>query len=49
MATSGGKFDTYVGTTYANPMSGATFQAMEQRDTNWTAANGLGSVLTLTD
>lgn len=47
VATSGGKFYAYDGTTDATAMAGVTFQAIEQSNTTWVAANGLGAAVTL--
>lgn len=49
VATSNGLFYAYDGTTDATPMSGVTFQAFEQGDSSWTAANGSGAAVSLTD
>lgn len=47
VATSNGKFYAYDGTTDATAMSGITFQAFEQGNSSWTAANGSGAALSL--
>ena len=48
VATSGGKFYAYDGTTDATAMAGVTFQAGEGGTTStWVAANGLGAALSL--
>lgn len=52
VATSGGRFYAYDGTTDATPMSGVTFRAFEANGSitpAWVAANGLGAALTLQD
>lgn len=49
VATSAGKFYAYDGTTDATGMSGVTVQAIQQSNTSWTAANGLGSAVSLAD
>lgn len=48
VATSGGKFYFYDGTTDANPMSGVTAKAFEiANGSTWTSANGSGAALNL--
>lgn len=47
VATSAGKFYAFDGTTDATAMVGVTFQAIEQSNTTWVAANGLGSAVSL--
>ena len=47
VATSGGKFYFYDGTTDATAMVGVTVQAIEQSNTAFTAANGSGAAVTL--
>lgn len=49
VATSGASFYAYDGTTTTNAPTGVTFVAFESGDTNWTAAEGSGSALSLTD
>jgi len=49
VATSAGKFYAYDGTTDATGMVGVTVQAIQQSNTTWVAANGLGSAVSLAD
>jgi len=49
VATSGGKFYAYDGSTDATPIGGIDFRAFEQGDSSWTAANGLGAALVLSN
>jgi hypothetical protein len=47
VATSAGKFYAYDGTTDTTAMVGVTFQAIEQANTTWVAANGSGAAVNL--
>jgi hypothetical protein len=47
VATSAGKFYAYDGSVDANAMAGVTFQAIEQSNTTWVAANGSGAAVNL--
>jgi hypothetical protein len=49
VVTTGHIFYAYDGTTPATAPVGVTFVAAEQGDANWTAAEGSGSALTITD
>lgn len=49
VATSATTFYAYDGTTDATAMVGVTFQAFEQGDSAWVAANGSGAALSLND
>ena len=49
VATSNAKFFANDGVTDATAMSGVTFQAFEQGNSSWTAANGSGAALSLAD
>jgi hypothetical protein len=49
VATSAAKFYAFDGSVDSNVWAGVTVQAIEKTNTTWTAANGLGAALSLTD